>query len=240
MQNIRIIISSTLAVYSIIGMFVLYITALLIISPDIIHVSKGTITFLRNSSRSMDLGFWYNRLLLLPYIFLHVTPSSGKYVLSNQWKVLLSHLYLNTDAAGTSKRRYPSTNLNGVMSQGIEIFVLKHIKFSWYKTAGHCWCDMKNRRHLHDYRIYTQNLFHCQQKFCTQSRISDKRDIDSSIHNITHLWRTRTLQNTWFKTKWQKQFVYSVITDNNDLYPFNHLLRLSPWKISKYKLQSLF
>ena len=34
------------------------------------------------------------------------------------------------------KRRYLSTNLHGVMSQGTEIFVVKCTKFSWYKTAG--------------------------------------------------------------------------------------------------------
>jgi hypothetical protein len=36
-----------------------------------------------------------------------------------------------------SKRRYLSTNSHGVIVQGREIFLVKYIKFSWYKTAGH-------------------------------------------------------------------------------------------------------
>jgi hypothetical protein len=58
---------------------------------------------LRKSSRSVNLGLWYQRLLGLPYIVLHMTPFSGKYVLMKQWKLMLWQLYLNMDAAGTPK-----------------------------------------------------------------------------------------------------------------------------------------
>ena len=103
LQAFWIFMSSTIKVYWIIEVFELLITALYIISPYIIQVSKDTLTIPRTSRRIVDLAFWYQRLSRLPYIFLHLTPYSGKYVRTNQWKVLVSQLYLNTDAAGIPK-----------------------------------------------------------------------------------------------------------------------------------------
>jgi len=57
MQNVRIFISSTLKVYWIIELFVLQITVLYIISPNIIQVSKDTLTILKTSNKSVDFGF---------------------------------------------------------------------------------------------------------------------------------------------------------------------------------------
>jgi hypothetical protein len=61
------------------------------------------------------------------------------------------------------------------------------------------------------------------------------------IHHIitlSHLWRTRTLQNTGFKTSLQMHLFYSDITVNCNLCPFNHLLWPSPCEISKYEIKA--
>jgi len=77
--NFRIFISSTLDVYWITEVFELQITALYIIYPNIIHASKDTLTLLRKSRGIVDLGFCYQRQSRLLYLFVHLTPCSGKY-----------------------------------------------------------------------------------------------------------------------------------------------------------------
>ena len=58
---------------------------------------------LRKSCGIVDLGFCYQRQSGLLYLFVHLTPCSGKYIMMNQCNVLLPQLYLNMDAEGTFK-----------------------------------------------------------------------------------------------------------------------------------------